>query len=87
MPHTQAKFQSTVQKMTQFAIIDDSSFVDEHATKQVQTKSGTFIYYTHAVVSTNLPAINEISNQQAKPTKKTAKVFRKLMDYLNTHTV
>ena len=44
--------------------------LDEEATKQVQAISGTFIYYAHAVDPTILPALNEISNRQAKPTEK-----------------
>ena len=72
-------------RTTQYSITENSPLLDEEATKQVQAISGTFIYYAHAVDPTILPALNEISNQQAKPTEKTTKAYKQLMDYLYTH--
>jgi len=62
---------SVIGKTTQYSTTDNSPLLDEQATKQVQAISGTFL--------------NQISNQQAKPTEKTMKACRKLMDYLCMH--
>jgi len=42
-------------------------------------------HHASSIYPTILPALNEISNQQAKPTKITMEECRKLMDYLYTH--
>jgi len=70
---------------TQYASEDCSPLLDEDETTRVQAISGTFLYYARAVDPTILPALNEISNQQSKPTEKTAKACKQLMDYLFTH--
>jgi len=70
---------------TQHATEDHSPFLDKDETTRVQAISGTFLYYARAVDPTILPALNEISNQQSKPTEKTAKACKQLIDYLFTH--
>ena len=44
-----------------------------------------FLYYARAVDPCILPAINEISSQQAKPTKETNNKVKMLMDYAHTY--
>jgi hypothetical protein len=51
----------------------------------VQGVSSTFLYNGRAVDYTILPAFNEISNSQARPTEITCKACDHLMDYLTTH--
>ena len=51
----------------------------------MQSKVGTFLYYGRAVDPSILPALNEISMSQAKPTKHTEKQLEMLMDYLHTY--
>jgi len=66
---------------TQYASEDCSPLLDEDETTRVQAISGTFLYYARAVDPTILPALNEISNQQSKPTEKTAKATHGLLVY------
>jgi hypothetical protein len=69
----------------QFATSDESPLLDAKATQQIQAIAGTFLYYARAVDSTILVALNEISNQQAKPTMLTRAACDMLLDYLSTH--
>ena len=55
------------------------------ATVRVQAVSGTFAFYARGVDPTMLPALNEISSQQAAPTVDTAKKCNMLMDYAHTY--
>jgi len=76
---------TSIWKTTQYSTTDKSPLLDEHATNQIQAISGTFLYYAHAVHPTILPGLNEISNQQAKPTENTVRECRQLIDYSYTH--
>jgi hypothetical protein len=69
----------------QYANTDTSSLLNKKETQRVQSVSGTFLYYARAVDPTILPALNEISNNQAKPTVLTGKACDLLLDYLSTH--
>jgi hypothetical protein len=69
----------------QYAHTDTSPLLDKVQTKRVQKVAGTWLYYARAVDPTILPALNEISNSQAKPTIVTGKACDHLMDYLATH--
>jgi hypothetical protein len=69
----------------QYANTDTSALLDKSGTQRVQSVSGTFLYYARAVDPTILPALNEISNNQAKPTVLTGKACDHLLDYLYTH--
>jgi hypothetical protein len=69
----------------QYATKDSSPLLDNKATQRVQSVSGTFFYYAHAVDPTILPALNEISNNQAKPTIVTGQACDMLLDYLATY--
>jgi len=45
-------------KTTQYSTTDKPPVIDEHATKQVQAISGTFLYSAHAVDPTILPKLH-----------------------------
>ena len=49
--------------------------------KYIQLVVGTFMYYTQALDGIMLPAINDISSQQAPPTANTMNKSKKLLDY------
>jgi hypothetical protein len=82
-PHQWAK--PVYGQKVQYANTDTSSLLDKKETPRVQSVSGTFLYYARAVDPTILPALNEISNNQAKPTVLTGKACDLLLDYLSTH--
>jgi hypothetical protein len=82
-PHLWAK--PIYGQKVQYATADTSELLDKKGTTRVQGVAGTFLYYGRAVDYTILPALNEISNSQAKPTTITAKACDHLMDYLATH--
>jgi hypothetical protein len=69
----------------QYANTDTSPQLDKIGTQRVQAVSGTFLYYGRAIDSTILPALNEISNNQARPTLATSNACDHLLDYLATH--
>jgi hypothetical protein len=69
----------------QYANKDTSPFLDKKNTQRVQSVSGTFLYYARAVDPTILPALNEISNNQATPTKVTGQACDLLLNYLTTY--
>ena len=48
---------------------DLTPLLPEKKTKWIQSSVGTFLYYGRAVDSTILPALNDISSSQAKPTE------------------
>jgi hypothetical protein len=69
----------------QYANEDTTSLLNKTDTQRVQSVSGTFLYYARAVDPTILPALNEISSKQAKPTVLTGKACDLLLDYLATY--
>ena len=69
----------------QYAHIDDSPFLNPTDTILVQSINGTMLFYGRAMDCTMLPACNEISTQQAKPTTKTLEACRMLLDYAATY--
>ena len=69
----------------QYATNNKSPPLDKTGTSLVQGVSGTFLYYGQALNSMILPALNEISNNQASPTVVTGKDCNQLLDYLATH--
>ena len=71
---------------TQFAPEPDkTSDLNEKDKKLVQSIVGAFLYYGRAIDPSILPALNEISTQQSKPTKKTLDKTKMLMDYMSTY--
>lgn len=69
----------------QYANTNQSPLLDKAGIQRVQSVSGTFLYYGRAIDSTILAALNEISNNQAKPTILTGQACDLLLDYLHTH--
>jgi hypothetical protein len=69
----------------QYSNTDQSPLLNKKDTQRVQSVSGTFLYYARAVDPTILPALNEISNNQAQPTIVTGKACDLLLDYLATY--
>ena len=53
--------------------------------KFIQKVVGSLLYYGRAIDNTILPAVNELSITQAKPTEKTKEAANMLLDYLMTH--
>ena len=67
------------------APVDNSPLLDATGKKKVQSVTGSMLYYARTVDSTMLPAINEISSQQSKPTEKTWEACKMLLDYALTY--
>ena len=59
--------------------------LDKKGITRIQAINGTFLYYSRAVDPCMLPAINEISSQQAQPTTETNDKVTMLMDYAHTY--
>ena len=59
--------------------------LDSKGTKRIQSINGTFLYYGRGTDPCILPAINEISTQQAQPTEDTNTKATMLMDYFHTY--
>ena len=73
-------------KTTQYAPEPDrSELLDSKGQRYIQSIVGTFLYYARAIDPTILPALNEISTQQSKPTKKTLAKTKMLLDYMATY--
>ena len=73
-------------KTTQYAPEpDQSELLDIKGQRFIQSIVGTFLYYARAIGPTILPARNEISTQQSKPTKKTLAKTKMLLDYMVTY--
>ena len=62
-----------------------SPSLSKQQTTRIQQIVGTLLYYSRAVDPTMLPAINDISSQQSKPTETTLKHLNQLLDYVATH--
>ena len=64
---------------------DTSALLPQKDIKRVQRVVGSFLYYARAVDNTILPALNEISATQSKPTLLTNEKINMLLDYLSTY--
>ncbi len=60
---------------------DPSILLDKEGQKYIQATTRTLLYYSHAVDSTMLVALNAIAMQQASPTQKTMERVKQLLDY------
>jgi len=69
----------------QLAPIDTSPLLSKEEMKYVQKCVGALLYYARAVEPCILPAINEISGQQAAPTEQTMEACTMLLDYVATY--
>ena len=85
--HTPHKWNQPVYgQKTQFAPEPDKTTdLNAKDKKLVQSIVGAFLYYGRAIDPPILPALNEISTQQSKPTKKTLDKTKMLMDYMSTY--
>ncbi|GFH54654.1 hypothetical protein CTEN210_11130 [Chaetoceros tenuissimus] len=82
-PHTWNK--PVFGRKVQYANYDESPLLDAAGIKFVQSTVGSFLYYARAVDPTMLVALNEIGQQQAKPTEKTLQACKILLDYAATY--
>ena len=51
----------------------------------IQQVVGSLLYYARALDNTILPALNDISTQQSKPTENSLKKCKRLLDYVSTY--
>ena len=73
------------QKVQLANLPDKSKLLDKKETTRIQRIVGLFLYYARALESPILPALNDIGQQQAKPTVNTKKEAEWLMDFLWTY--
>ena len=64
---------------------DTSPRLNPTKLKQTQSIVGSLLYYARAVDPSMLPALNEISINQAQPSENTWKKILTLLDYVHTH--
>ena len=64
---------------------DNSPLLNKKDTKFIQGVVGSLLYYARAIESPMFPALNEIATTQSKPTEKTMKQTKMLLDYIATH--
>jgi len=73
-------------KKTQFAPPPDTSpTLSKEKTKRIQGIIGSLLYYARAIDSPILPALNELSAQQAHPTSETEKKLNHLLAFVTTY--
>ena len=81
----QAPLACTIPTSLQCATSDYPTLLNKNATTHVQGISGTFLAYARDVYRNILPTLDEIFNQQVKPTEKTVYTFKQLVAYSSTH--
>lgn len=64
---------------------DTSQLLSLTETTYIQLVTGTFLYYDRVLDSTLLPALNELSSQQANPTQQSKMKAQQIMDYVATY--
>ena len=64
---------------------DRTDKCDKKETTKVQSIVGSLLYYSRAIDSTMLPALNEVSISQSSPTKKVLEKCYRLLDYASTY--
>jgi hypothetical protein len=67
------------------APLSKAPLLDKHGTLRIQSISGTFLYYGRACDPCILPALNELTSEQASPTTDTVTNADMFMDYLHTY--
>mmetsp|Transcript_6798 Transcript_6798/g.12795 ORF Transcript_6798/g.12795 Transcript_6798/m.12795 type:complete len:338 (-) Transcript_6798:2268-3281(-) len=84
--HAPAKWtQPTYGAKIQYASNDTSPACTANEKLQIQKITGTLLYYARAVDPTMLVALNDISHEQANPTKTTQQKIKQLLDYAATY--
>jgi hypothetical protein len=69
-PHVKPTYSAKAQYMED---VDTSLPLYKKGKKYIQEVIGTFLYYSHCVDSTMLPALGSLAMQQANPTQNTKK--------------
>ena len=62
--------------------LDAAEYLSDKETNLIQQVSGTFLYYSTAIDNTILPSLSNISPEQFKAKKNTAKQVTKILNYL-----
>ena len=62
-------------------IPDSPPKLNKHGTKNVPSVVGSFLYYSRAIDSTLLVALNEIAAHQSSPTQYISSKCKQLLDY------
>ena len=70
------------QKIQHADPLDASEYLSGKETNLIHHVCGNFLYYTIAIDNTILPAISEISSEQSKATKNTAKQVADILNYI-----
>ena len=65
--------------------VNHSPLLKKSETKTIQSITGSLLYHARALDSTMLPALNEISSTQAKPTTYTKDEYQQILDYSATY--
>ena len=85
-PHKHILMHWTRKGETQHTTQEDTSpFLHPNNITYIQSVVGTFLYNDRALDSTMLPALNDITSQQAHPIIKTKQKLQHLMDYAHTY--
>jgi len=84
-PHRHVPIQYGKKGSQQMTSNNVSPFLPKDQIKTIQSITGSFLYYSRALDSTMLPALNEIASTQAAPTEYTKAECQQLMDYAATH--
>ena len=93
-PHTRPQFSphehippkyGTIGQQQPGTPIDLSAPLSPKETTKVQSTIGTMLYYGRAIDGSILPALNDLSSQQAKPTMETKRKLQRLLDYIATY--
>jgi hypothetical protein len=64
--------------------LDETPRLSPEATKEIQGIVGSLLFYGRAVDYSILPALNDISYQQSKPTQRTRRLCTQLLDFVLT---
>ena len=71
---------------TQYTIIlNNKPILSPTGTKYIQPVTLIFLYYDRSLDAAMLPALNDISSQQAKTAATTQAKMERLMDYVDTY--
>ena len=62
--------------------MDAAEYLSDKEANLIQQLCVTFLYYAIAIDNNILPALSDISSEQSKDTKNTAKQVAKLLNYL-----
>ena len=85
-PHRHTQFKYAKKGQRQYAKEPDNSPpLTPKETVWIQSVAGSFLYYARTIDYTLLPALNELSRDQSKPTEATRLKAQQIMDYAATY--